>query len=130
MATYGECALYPAIDIPPELTTPPDAITFLVNQLVIQGKVRPENADGVISHVLKRESLGSTAYYKRIAIPLIGSDLIEHTAVLVGRSSGIDWPGVVSSEPVRLVYLVLTRTDQPVTAYKIESAILEHHRGK
>src|SRR5262245_60297961 len=92
----------PVVDIPASAaTTPADAVTFLVGQLVQAGRLRAEQAARVIDDVMHREALSSTCIGRRVAVPHAKSDAIVEVLGIVGRAERpIPWPYVGDVEPV------------------------------
>jgi fructose-specific phosphotransferase system IIA component len=81
------------------------AIVELTDLLVAQGKIKPEDGDGILAALKQREEEMSTGIGFGIAIPHASSDGIEEVAVSFGRSSqGIDFEAL-DDAPVKFVLL-------------------------
>ena len=88
------------------------AIKELVDQLVAQKKIEPEDKDDVLKAIRSREETMSTGIGFGIAIPHASSDRVQHAVTAFGRSSeGIDF-GSLDNGPARFVVLFLVPKDQ------------------
>lgn len=95
-------------------TSAANAITFLVEQLVIGGLVPPDKKDAVVRTVLARESLGSTAIGHGLAIPHAAVSSVSRVAgILSTCQAGLSWEGASDGRPVHFVCLILTPVDRP-----------------
>ncbi len=126
MADPPERFGYPVVDLPPSAISSPEAtVKFLVGQLVHSGRLQPEHADRVARQVLRRESLGSTAVGRGMALPHTKSDSVSEVLGIVGRSAQpITWPDTLDAAPVRVVCLLVAPTAEPHASLKALEAIL------
>lgn len=98
----------------PELqaTTRWEAIDELVNNLVISGKIQPQNRDAIAAAVKKRETSMSTGIGFGIGIPHASTDLIPEVVGALGRSrTGVNFDAL-DNQPVNLVMLFLVPQGQ------------------
>ena len=65
---------FPVIDLPDDLDTADTIVRFLIEELVRRGDVPSQEADSLVSAILKREELGSTAVGRGVALPHAKSD--------------------------------------------------------
>ncbi len=118
------------VDLPPSAESSPEAaVRYLVSHLVQSGLLRPEQADGVVSQVLRRESLGSTNIGRGIAVPHSTSDVGQVLGVVGRAAKPVPWPGLAGSAPVRLVCLLVTPASDPGTSLRALVALSRRLRG-
>src|SRR4051794_40790160 len=102
-------ALVPAL----AATTKEGAIRELVGALQKAGYFQPNEVGPVVSEILRRESLGSTGIGRGVAIP---HSRYEGLPRLIG-TLGLSRPGIpfdsIDSQDVRMVFLLVSRPDQP-----------------
>jgi PTS system fructose-specific IIA component/PTS system nitrogen regulatory IIA component len=97
--------------VPPHTASPEAAVAFLVGHLVRAGAVRPEDRAEVTHSVLSRESLGSTAVGRGLAVPHTTTPRVAAAVGVAGRCAApVPWPGAADRVPVRRVCLVLAPT--------------------
>jgi mannitol/fructose-specific phosphotransferase system IIA component (Ntr-type) len=101
---------YPVVAFPPEgISSAESAIKFLVDQLVRSGRLAMEHAAPVCTKLLRRESLGSTAFGRGVAMPHCMSYEVNQPLGIVGESEApIPWAGSLDGRPVHLACLLLT----------------------
>jgi len=89
-----------------------EAIDELINNLVVTGKIKPENHDAISSVVKKRETSMSTGIGFGIGIPHASTDLIYEVVGSLGRSRrGVNFDAL-DNQPVNLVMLFLVPQGQ------------------
>jgi mannitol/fructose-specific phosphotransferase system IIA component (Ntr-type) len=89
-----------------------ESIDELIQNLVSNGKIRPQDRDAIIAVVKKRESSMSTGIGFGIGIPHASTDLIQEVVGSMGRSlKGIDFDAL-DNQPVNLVMLFLVPQGQ------------------
>lgn len=121
---------FPIVELPP-LASSQAVVEFLVQRLVNLGKVPSAQASRVVCQVMHRESLGSTAIGKGVALPHSKSDAITDTVGIIGRSAdGVSWQGALDTEPVRVVCLFVYSTDHPKEALRKLEAIVRGFRRR
>ncbi len=93
-------------------TTRWDAIDELIDNLVVTGKIRPQNREAIVAVVKKRESSMSTGIGFGIGIPHASTDLIDEVVGSLGRSrKGVNFDAL-DNQPVNLVMLFLVPQGQ------------------
>jgi mannitol/fructose-specific phosphotransferase system IIA component (Ntr-type) len=99
------------------------AIVELVELLVSQGKIRPEDKETVLSALRAREETMSTGIGFGIAIPHASSDRVKNVVAAFGRSShGIEFESL-DNAPVRFIVLFVVPKDQFQTHLRTLAAI-------
>jgi mannitol/fructose-specific phosphotransferase system IIA component (Ntr-type) len=89
-----------------------EAIDELINNLVANGKIKPEHHDAISAVVKKRESSMSTGIGFGIGIPHASTDLIYEVVGALGRSKkGVNFDSL-DNQPVNLVMLFLVPQGQ------------------
>jgi mannitol/fructose-specific phosphotransferase system IIA component (Ntr-type) len=89
-----------------------EAIDELINQLILAGKIKPENRDAISAVVKKRETSMSTGIGFGIGIPHASTDLIFEVVGAIGRSpKGVNFDAL-DNQPVHLVMLFLVPQGQ------------------
>ena len=88
------------------------AIVELIDLLVAQGKIKPEDRDSILASLKQREETMSTGIGIGIAIPHASSDRIEEVVAAFGRSSqGIEFDAL-DNAPVKFVVLFIVPKNQ------------------
>ena len=88
------------------------AIVELVDLLVKQGKVKPEDHDVVLNALKQREETMSTGIGFGIAIPHASSDKVGEVVAAFGRSAGGIEFDSLDNAPVKFVVLFVVPRDQ------------------
>jgi len=89
-----------------------DAIVELMDLLVVRGKIRPTDRDGILISLKQREETMSTGIGFGIAIPHCSSDRIEDVVAAFGRSTtGIEFDAL-DNAPVKFVVLFIVPKNQ------------------
>jgi mannitol/fructose-specific phosphotransferase system IIA component (Ntr-type) len=89
-----------------------EAIDELIGNLVVTGKIKPENREAVTAVVRKREQSMSTGIGFGIGIPHASTDLITEVVGALGRSkNGVNFDAL-DNQPVTLVMLFLVPQGQ------------------
>ena len=107
-------SLLNAEQIIPEMTATErwPAIVELVDLLVKQGKIKPEDRDGILASLKQREETMSTGIGFGIAIPHASSDRLNEVVAAFGRSSaGIEFDAL-DNAPVKFVVLFIVPKNQ------------------
>ncbi|KPJ56072.1 MAG: PTS fructose transporter subunit IIA [Planctomycetes bacterium DG_58] len=90
-----------------------DVIEELVGRLVSAGKLNKRHAKVVTKAILEREALGSTGVGGGIAVPHAKHSSVKQIIGCLGRSKkGVDF-AAIDGEPVYLVFLLISPSDQP-----------------
>jgi PTS system fructose-specific IIA component/PTS system nitrogen regulatory IIA component len=113
-ADTPEVPKFPAVAIPLDAAASPEnAIRFLVGKLVAIGELPALAASQVEQAVLARESLGSTAVGKGVAVPHGICGMLKRVIGIVGKSSkGIDWE-TPDGTSVHRICLIVAPVDRP-----------------
>jgi len=116
---------FPLVELPPIVTSSCEAtVRYLVDRLVESGQIEARNADRVACQVLHRESQGSTAIGRGLALPHSKSDVVNEVHGIVGQSSlPVSWPRGVDEEAVRIVCLLVTPAQEPATILRALEAV-------
>jgi nitrogen PTS system EIIA component len=94
-------------------TTKEGAIRELVTALQRAGYFKPHEVDGVVAEILRREGLGSTGIGRGVAIPHSRYEGLPRLVGTLGLSkAGIPFDSI-DGQDVRLVFLLVSRPDQP-----------------
>ena len=102
-------ALVPALTA----TTKDGAIRELVTALQQAGYFQPKEVEPVVAEVLRREGLGSTVIGRGVAIPHSRYEGLPRLIGTLGLSrAGIPFDSI-DSQDVRMVFLLVSRPDQP-----------------
>jgi PTS system nitrogen regulatory IIA component len=102
-------ALVPALTA----TTKDGAIRELVTALQQAGYFQPKEVEPVVAEVLRREGLGSTGIGRGEAIPHSRYEGLPRLIGTLGLSkAGIPFDSI-DSQDVRMVFLLVSRPDQP-----------------
>jgi mannitol/fructose-specific phosphotransferase system IIA component (Ntr-type) len=97
-------------ELPATITERDDAIRFLLNELIRLGLVPENQFSPLFQGLLTRESIGSTAIGRGVAIPHLRVKGLDDFRVLRGHSAkGVPWAG----QSVHFAYLVLSPNDNP-----------------
>ncbi|MEP6604034.1 MAG: PTS sugar transporter subunit IIA [Spartobacteria bacterium] len=88
------------------------AIVELVDLLVTQTKIKPDDRDTILASLKQREETMSTGIGFGIAIPHCSSDRLEEVVAAFGRStSGIEFDAL-DNAPVKFVVLFIVPKNQ------------------
>ena len=99
------------------------AIVELVDLLVAQQQVKPEDRDTVLAALRQREETMSTGIGFGIAIPHASSDRVEKVVAAFGRSAtGIEFDSL-DNAPVKFIVLFVVPKDQFQTHLRTLAAI-------
>ena len=99
------------------------AIVELVDLLVAQQQVKPEDRDVVLAALRQREETMSTGIGFGIAIPHASSDRVEKVVAAFGRSAtGIEFDSL-DNAPVKFIVLFVVPKDQFQTHLRTLAAI-------
>jgi PTS system fructose-specific IIA component/PTS system nitrogen regulatory IIA component len=94
-------------------TTKEGAIRELVVALQRAGYFKPHEVDPVVAEILRREGLGSTGIGRGVAIPHSRHEGLPRLVGTLGLSkAGIPFDSI-DGQDVRLVFLLVSRPDQP-----------------
>ena len=90
-----------------------EAIRQMVGSLCACGKIAPDDEEGILSAILKREELGSTGIGNGVAVPHTKhpsvSQLVSTVALV---RDGVDFASL-DGEPVHILFLLISPPDRP-----------------
>ncbi len=99
------------------------AIVELVDLLVAQAQIKPDDRDTVLAALRQREETMSTGIGFGIAIPHASSDRVDKVVAAFGRSStGIEFDSL-DNAPVKFIVLFVVPKDQFQTHLRTLAAI-------
>ena len=109
------------IKVPLTSSSPKDVIEELVSLYADKAGLLAGKKDEIVSRVMARESLGSTAMEKGIAIPHAKIDGVSKTAVIIGVSRlPVKFGGAADT---KVFFLVLAPKDNPSEHIQILASI-------
>jgi mannitol/fructose-specific phosphotransferase system IIA component (Ntr-type) len=99
---------FPTIELPASANDCESIVRFLLAELVRNGKLQSAQLEILVQDFLHRESLGSTAVGRGVAIPHIKSKVAKRTVGIIGRSKQpVAWDGTLKGSAVNAVCLVV-----------------------
>ncbi len=99
------------------------AIVELIELLIAQEKIRPEDRDLVLAALRQREETMSTGIGFGIAIPHASSDRVQEVVAAFGRSEGGIEFDALDNAPVKYIVLFVVPKDQFQTHLRTLAAI-------
>ena len=84
-----------------------EAVREILDQLVDANKLEAEEVQPILRAIVQRETLGTTAIGRGVAVPHARMDEMNETVIGVGLSEGGVEFHALDGEPVRAVFLVL-----------------------
>jgi PTS system fructose-specific IIA component/PTS system nitrogen regulatory IIA component len=109
------CDFVVADAIVPDLQagTKEQAIRAMVASLKAAGSVKPEDEEGIVSAILKREELGSTGIGNGVAVPHTKHPSVDKLVATVALArEGVDFASL-DGEPVFILFLLVSPPDRP-----------------
>ena len=89
------------------------AIRELVGNLVKASQINADDAEGIVSAIMKREELGSTGIGRGIAVPHTKHPCVDKLVGTVGVSQeGVEFQSL-DGESVQLFFLLVSPPDRP-----------------
>lgn len=95
-----------------QATTKEGAIREMVRSLVDAGQLPEENYEDIVHIVLKREELGSTGIGRCVAVPHTKFDVKKMVGTVAVSPNGVDFDSL-DGQPVRVLFMLISPTDQP-----------------
>ena len=89
------------------------AIRELVGNLVTAGQINADDAESIVTAIMKREELGSTGIGRGIAVPHTKHPCVDKLVGTVGVSQGGVEFQSLDGEPVQLFFLLVSPPDRP-----------------
>src|SRR5437868_6272377 len=91
----------------------PAVIRELVESLAAAGAIAPDQVQGIVSAIMKREDLGSTGIGRGVAVPHTKHASVERLVGTVGISvTGVDFNSL-DGDKVHLFFLLASPPDRP-----------------
>ena len=107
-----------------------DILGELLGLLIKLKKISPRSKKKILSGLLAREKLGSTALGGGVAIPHARLDLIKKPLIVIGISKkGLDFDSL-DGEPVYIIFLILSPKETEGLHLKILATISKLLRDK
>ena len=113
-----------------EAGTKDEAIRMMVNSLTKSGSIPPEQEEGVIEAIMKREELGSTGIGNGVAVPHTKHPAVDQlisTIALV--KSGVDFASL-DGEDVFIIFLLVSPPDRPGDHLRALETVSRHLRNQ
>jgi mannitol/fructose-specific phosphotransferase system IIA component (Ntr-type) len=96
-----------------------ETVRQLVSTLAEHGKLPTDAVDQVVSELLRREALGTTAMGKGMAFPHLRTAAIARSVGVIGVSTeGIDF-GALDGLPTRVVALLLSPVESRIEHFQV-----------
>jgi mannitol/fructose-specific phosphotransferase system IIA component (Ntr-type) len=110
--SFGD--LLSAEQVIPEMTATErwPAIVELIDLLVSQGKIKPDDRESILTSLKQREETMSTGIGFGIAIPHCSSDRLDEVVAAFGRASGGIEFDALDNAPVKFVVLFIVPKNQ------------------
>lgn len=94
-------------------TTKEDAIRTMISGLKNAGSIPEEDAEGIVSAVLKREELGSTGIGNGVAVPHTKHPSVDRLIATVALAKdGVDFASL-DGDDVYILFLLISPPDRP-----------------
>ena len=94
-------------------TTKEDAIRTMISGLTNAGSIPEEDAEGIVSAVLKREELGSTGIGNGVAVPHTKHPSVDRLIATVALAKdGVDFASL-DGDDVYVLFLLISPPDRP-----------------
>src|SRR5438874_1816649 len=91
----------------------PAVIRELVESLAAAGAISPDQVQGIVAAIMKREELGSTGIGRGVAVPHTKHASVERLVGTVGVSPiGVDFNSL-DGDKVHLFFLLISPPDRP-----------------
>jgi len=126
------CDFVVADAILPELaaSTKEAAIRTMVASLKDSGSIKPEDEDGIVNAILKREELGSTGIGNGVAVPHTKhASVTKLIATVALAGGGVDFASL-DGEPVYILFLLVSPPDKPGDHLRALESISRHLRNQ
>jgi PTS system fructose-specific IIA component/PTS system nitrogen regulatory IIA component len=126
------CDFVVADAIVPELAagTKDEAIRAMVASLRTAGSIKPEDEEGIVGAILRREELGSTGIGNGVAVPHTKHGSVDKLVATVALSpAGVDFASL-DGEPVFILFLLVSPPDRPGDHLRALESISRHLRNQ
>lgn len=102
-----------------------EAIHEILDQLVEAGALQSDEVEPVLRAIVQRETLGTTAIGRQVAVPHARLEHLEETVIGVGLSrEGVEFHAL-DGQPVRGMFLVLGSPEKPEQYIDVMKSISE-----
>lgn len=89
------------------------AIRAMVASLKAAGSIKPDDEEGIVAAILKREELGSTGIGNGVAVPHTKHASVDKLIATVALAQeGVDFASL-DGEPVYILFLLVSPPDRP-----------------
>jgi len=106
------------------------AIRAMVASLAKAGAFKPQDEEGIVTAILKREELGSTGIGNGVAVPHTKHPSAERLIATVALSkTGVDFASL-DGEPVFILFLLVSPPDRPGDHLRALESISRHLRNQ
>jgi PTS system fructose-specific IIA component/PTS system nitrogen regulatory IIA component len=106
------------------------AIRAMVASLTKAGSIKPQDEEGIVTAILKREELGSTGIGNGVAVPHTKHPSVDKLIATVALSStGVDFSSL-DGEPVYILFLLVSPPDRPGDHLRALESISRHLRNQ
>jgi|UniRef100_A0A7C4LMQ7 PTS system fructose-specific IIA component/PTS system nitrogen regulatory IIA component len=106
------------------------AIRAMVASLAKAGCITPQDEEGIVSAILKREELGSTGIGNGVAVPHTKHPSVEKLIATVALSRhGVDFASL-DGEPVYILFLLVSPPSRPGDHLRALESISRHLRNQ
>jgi len=107
-----------------------DTLKELLDTLIRLRKVSTGSRDAILSGLLARERLGSTAIGQGVAIPHVRSNLVKKPLIVIGLSvAGLDFDSL-DGDLVHVIFLIITPKELEGLHLKLLATISKLLRDK
>ncbi len=111
-------------------TSKEDAIRKMVDSLGKTGAIQPEDQESIVSHILKREELGSTGIGNGVAVPHTKHPSVDRlVATIAIARDGVDFASL-DGELVFILFLLVSPPDRPGDHLRALEGISRHLRNQ
>jgi PTS system fructose-specific IIA component/PTS system nitrogen regulatory IIA component len=105
------------------------AIRGMVSSLRQAGGIKPDDEDGIVTAILKREELGSTGIGNGVAVPHTKHGSVDKLiATIALAKEGVDFASL-DNEPVFILFLLVSPPDRPGEHLRALESISRHLRN-
>lgn len=126
------CEFVAADAVIPDLepTTKEGAIRAMVASLTKAGCIKPQDEEGIVAAILKREELGSTGIGNGVAVPHTKHQSVDKLIATVALSrQGVDFSSL-DGEPVYIIFLLVSPPSRPGDHLRALESISRHLRNQ
>jgi mannitol/fructose-specific phosphotransferase system IIA component (Ntr-type) len=119
-----------AILVDLQATAKEEAVREIVGSLAKVGQFSPSDQEGVVRAIMSREDLGSTGIGQGVAVPHTRHPTVNHLIGTVALSRrGVDF-AALDSEPVDILFLLVSPPNQPGEHLRALETISRHLKNE